>query len=536
MRAGARPVFADLDPATLNVVAGGGGARRSRRARRALLPVHLYGHPADLDPLLDAGARARHRAWSRTPARPSARATRAGAVGALSGIGALSFYPTKNLGALGDGGAVVVQDAEVAARLRRLRNGGQSDRYRHEVAGINSRLDEMQAAILRVEARATSRRGRSGAARSPPATARGLDGAPASSCPREQPYARARLPPVRRAPPAARRAGRRARASAGVGTLVHYPIPLHLQPAFAGLGRAGRFPGGGEGGGRDPVAAPLPRDDRRAGGRGDRGRARRWRARYPEHRAGRAGRAVRRSSCSSPPALLWLALLRREDREALAMDEALFLALGDRASPSSAWVGLVLAEAGAFSLVTRRGRVIAVACAARPRPRPPARERAPGAAWARAPHAWARWPSPSCASPSRRGPASTCSGGATPASTWRRWRCIARTGGIAYVDPAVLSIPAEDVELFYRHPERPDYSWGRFMGFPLERPQTGRVVPEFFHLFPAFGAYLFQAMGVRGALATPCVFGVLGTLAALLRAAAASSAPRRRCWARCSWR
>ena len=72
-------------------------------------------------------------------------------MGAISGIGALSFYPTKNLGALGDGGAVLLgDDAELAQRLRRLRNGGQSDRYRHEVPGINSRLDEMQAALLRV--------------------------------------------------------------------------------------------------------------------------------------------------------------------------------------------------------------------------------------------------------------------------------------------------------------------------------------------------------------------------------------------------
>jgi hypothetical protein len=77
----------------------------------------------------------------------------------------------------------------------------------------------------------------------------------------------------------------------------------------------------------------------------------------------------------------------------------------------------------------------------------------------------------------------------------------------------VLSVPPEDVELFYRNPDNPDFSWGRFMGFPLERPQTGRVFPEFFHLFPAFGAYLFQAMGVKGALATPPVFGILGTLA-----------------------
>src|SRR5262249_10331806 len=63
---------------------------------------------------------------------------------------------------------------------------------------------------------------------------------------------------------------------------------------------------------------------------------------------------------------------------------------------------------------------------------------------------------------------------------------------------------------------QPDYTWGRFMGMPLESPETGRVVPEFFHLFPAIGAYLFQGAGVKGALVTPCVFGVLGTLAVFL--------------------
>ena len=88
---------------------------------------------------------------------------------------------------------------------------------------------------------------------------------------------------------------------------------------------------------------------------------------------------------------------------------------------------------------------------------------------------------------------------------------IARTGGVAYVDPVVLSIPHADVGVFYRA-EGP---WGRFMGMPLESPESGRVVPEFFHLFPAFGAYLFAALGIRGALAAPCVFGVLGTLAVL---------------------
>src|SRR5205823_10652956 len=112
-----------------------------------------------------------------------------GPVGARSGIGALSFYPTKNLGAFGDGGAVVVNDPEVARRLRRLRNGGQTDRYHHEVAGINSRLDELQAAVLRAKLRrleAWTERRRAIAAR----YAEGLAES-GVTLPVEQPYARA---------------------------------------------------------------------------------------------------------------------------------------------------------------------------------------------------------------------------------------------------------------------------------------------------------------------------------------------------------
>jgi hypothetical protein len=104
-------------------------------------------------------------------------------------------------------------------------------------------------------------------------------------------------------------------------------------------------------------------------------------------------------------------------------------------------------------------------------------------------------------------------GGRDPGVYVATMALIGRTGGIAYTDPGVRAIPAEDVELFYRNPRSPDFSWGRFMGVPLESPRSGRVVPEFFHLFPAFGAYLFQAMGVKGALATPPVFGILATLA-----------------------
>ena len=238
MRAGARPVFADLDPATLNVAPAAVAAAMTPRTK-AILPVHLYGHPADLDPLMALG-RERNIAVIEDACQAIGASYKGRRVGALSGIGALSFYPTKNLGALGDGGAVVLQDAEVAARVRKLRNGGQSDRYRHEIAGINSRLDEIQAAILRVGLRHleewTERR-RVLANR----YLAGLDGVAGISLPRDQAYAApahhlfvVRHP--RRDALAADLAER------GVGTLVHYPIPLHLQPAFAGLGRAGEFP------------------------------------------------------------------------------------------------------------------------------------------------------------------------------------------------------------------------------------------------------------------------------------------------------
>ncbi len=237
-RAGARPVFADVDPATLNVAPD--AVERALTSRtRALLPVHLYGHPADLDPLLDI-ARRRSVPLVEDACQAIGARYKGRLVGAISGIGALSFYPTKNLGALGDGGAVLVNDREVARRLRRLRNGGQSDRYRHEVAGLNSRLDEVQAAILRAKLRhleAWTERRRALAAR----YHAGLAGA-GVECPQDQPYARAvhHLYVVRHP-------RRDALASAlrekGVGTLIHYPIPLHLQPAFAPLGgMRGDFP------------------------------------------------------------------------------------------------------------------------------------------------------------------------------------------------------------------------------------------------------------------------------------------------------
>ncbi|HET7747274.1 MAG TPA: DegT/DnrJ/EryC1/StrS family aminotransferase [Vicinamibacteria bacterium] len=237
LRAGGTPVFADLDPRTLNVDPAAVEAALTPRTK-ALLPVHLYGHPCDLDPLL-ALARKRGIPLVEDACQAVGARYRGRRVGAISGIGALSFYPTKNLGALGDGGAVVVNDPEVARRLRRLRNGGQSDRYRHEVVGVNSRLDEMQAALLRASLghlEAWTERRRALAARYQEALATaGVE------VPREQEYATAvwHLFVVRHDRRDDLMAGLKER---GIGTLVHYPIPLHLQPAFPGTGRKGQFP------------------------------------------------------------------------------------------------------------------------------------------------------------------------------------------------------------------------------------------------------------------------------------------------------
>jgi 4-amino-4-deoxy-L-arabinose transferase-like glycosyltransferase len=209
------------------------------------------------------------------------------------------------------------------------------------------------------------------------------------------------------------------------------------------------------------------------------------------------------------PGLVFLALLRGE-RERVPLDERLYLAVGVSVAVS-AWVALALAEAGRFSLVGG-ALVVALACVA-------------ALVLGRRRVAWPlAVPRSMAAAVALLGtallldahPGEYLVGGRDPGTYVATMALIGRTGGISYVDPVVQSIPPEDMGLFFRHPgkDHPDFSWGRFMGFPLERPETAEVFPEFFHLFPAFGAYLFQAMGVRGALATPIVFGVLGSLGA----------------------
>ena len=240
LQAGARPVFVDVERETLNLDPAL-VARALTPRTRAILPVHLYGHPADMEPLLELG-RAKGIAVLEDACQAHGARYRGRPVGTLAGeraLGALSFYPTKNLGALGDGGAVLANDPGLATRLRQLRNGGQTSRYRHDTFGVNSRLDELQAAILRVglaHLPAWTARRRALAAlylRELAGTGLGL--------PREQPYAEAvyHLFVVRHP---RRDAFAEALAQQGIGTLVHYPVPLHRQPAFADPAGPPRLP------------------------------------------------------------------------------------------------------------------------------------------------------------------------------------------------------------------------------------------------------------------------------------------------------
>jgi dTDP-4-amino-4,6-dideoxygalactose transaminase len=244
---GARPVFADirpesftLDPAAAAERLAGSGPRGVPAGRfRVLLPVHLYGQPAEMAPLgrlagqhglavVEDAAQAIGASYQGRPA------------GGLGDAGCFSFYPTKNLGAYGDAGMVTAGNAALAERIGRLRVYGGRQRYVHEELGFNSRLDEIQAAVLRVKLRylgAWNERRRAIAAR----YRDGLAGL-GLRLPEELPDSRhcyhqftIRV--------ADRDAVQRRMSALGVATAVYYPLPLHLQPMYRELGyRAGDFP------------------------------------------------------------------------------------------------------------------------------------------------------------------------------------------------------------------------------------------------------------------------------------------------------
>lgn len=225
---GARPVFADIDPVRLTLAPDAVAAAVTARTR-AVLPVHLYGQPADMDGI--AAVAARHGLVVVEDACQAHGATVAGRpVGRGSAAAAFSFYPTKNLGALGDGGAVTTDDPALAERVRRLRNGGQSSRYHHDETGVNSRLDELQAAILRARlprlaAATAARRRLAGRYRA------ALAAAPVAVPPECDAGHVYHLFPVLTEARDRVQADLLAR---GVETLVHYPVPIPRQPAARG--------------------------------------------------------------------------------------------------------------------------------------------------------------------------------------------------------------------------------------------------------------------------------------------------------------
>jgi dTDP-4-amino-4,6-dideoxygalactose transaminase len=236
-RSGARPVFVDVRADDYTMDPRAIPAAVTPRTR-AIVAVHLYGQPARLKDLRDIADRKNllliedcaQAHGARYGGRP---------VGTFGHVAAFSFYPTKNLGAFGDGGAVVTSDAALADRVRRLRNYGQVDRYRHDLAGgFNSRLDELQAALLRV---ALGKLDADNAERQRLAdrylSRLRVPALPCSTPGTDHVY---HLFVVRHADRDRFRDRLRRR---GIETLVHYPIPVHLQPAFAHLGgKSGDLP------------------------------------------------------------------------------------------------------------------------------------------------------------------------------------------------------------------------------------------------------------------------------------------------------
>jgi len=236
---GANPVFCDIDPSTCGMDPAD-IERRLTRKTRAILPVHLYGQPVDLDPILDI-ARRRGISVVEDAAQSIGARYKHRQTGTFGLVNATSFYPGKNLGAWGEGGAVMTDDPEIAARVRRLRDHAQAARHQHVEIGFNWRMDGLQGAVLSIK----------------------LDQLDAWNLRRQQIAGRYRaafgdLPGLRMLPAHAwcepiwhvfpvfhgkRDELRAALDRHGVSTGVHYPTPVHLQPAYAHLNlRPGSLP------------------------------------------------------------------------------------------------------------------------------------------------------------------------------------------------------------------------------------------------------------------------------------------------------
>ncbi|HTZ77764.1 MAG TPA: DegT/DnrJ/EryC1/StrS family aminotransferase [Stellaceae bacterium] len=230
--AGAKPLLVDIDPRTYTMDPQALAEVLAKPPGRiaAVMPVHLYGQPADLgaiEPMVEkAGAVLVEDCAQCQGALWGTRMT-----GSIGRVGTFSFYPTKNLAALGDAGAIVTSDDALAERLRALRQYGWRERYVSDITGLNSRLDEVQAAILRVRLtmlEAENQRRRDIAA----AYDSGMQGLPIVLPARQPKTTHVFHQYVVRTPK--REALRRALQSRSIGTNIHYPMPVHLQPAYRG--------------------------------------------------------------------------------------------------------------------------------------------------------------------------------------------------------------------------------------------------------------------------------------------------------------
>jgi dTDP-4-amino-4,6-dideoxygalactose transaminase len=236
--AGARPVFVDIDPRSFNIDPGSIEAAITARTK-AIIPVHLYGQPADMDPILEI-ARRRGLAVIEDACQAHGAEYKGRRAGSLGDMGCFSFYPGKNLGAYGEGGMVVTENPEYARTIRMLRDWGAERKYHHVLKGYNYRMEGIQGAVLRVklrhlEAWTEARRAAAGrydrllagsGVRTPDAMpyARHVYHIYAIRTPRRQPW-------------------QEALQAQGIQTGIHYPTPVHLLPAFADLGYSvGDFP------------------------------------------------------------------------------------------------------------------------------------------------------------------------------------------------------------------------------------------------------------------------------------------------------
>ena len=257
-RTGAKPVFVDIDPETYNIDPARIEAAITPRTR-VIIPVHLYGQAADMDPILEI-ARKHDLFVLEDAAQAIGAAYHGRQAGTLGQAAAFSFYPSKNLGGFGDGGMMTTDDPVLGRKLARLRVHGMEPKYHHHEIGINSRLDALQAAVLRVKLRHldtwTLLRRESAARYKTLFQAHGLTDLVTLPVERQGCY-HVFNQYVVRVPAPVRDPLREYLTSRQIGTEIYYPIPLHLQPCFASLGhRPGDFPEA-ESAARETLALPM---------------------------------------------------------------------------------------------------------------------------------------------------------------------------------------------------------------------------------------------------------------------------------------